>query len=225
MVEEDYRPLSDLSGGHSEHFPLSFQYQTKSGHFRKAFGFGTLSEISFGQNYVLLILSAEQIISDLSGKDKTGVLCMHEFFEAAFRQAENRQSFPKVRAFCPVSLDLTSLKEYNRLYGMQRGDLCLKKIGETITACFPGALVGHLTTDHFAALLPSADLGAKLECVCRDVNSYINDDGIQLNAGIYRPTEEDTLGMICGMDLMRLRLTWAFSDISISAADRLSLRS
>lgn len=109
------------------------------------------------------------------------------------------------------------MKEYNRLYGMQRGDLCLKKIGETITACFPGALVGHLTTDHFAALLPSADLEAKLECVCREVNSYINDDGIQLKAGIYRPTEEDTLGMICGMDLMRSRLTWAFSDISISA--------
>lgn len=193
MEEEDYKPLSLLSSGRPEHFPLSFQYRTRYGHFRKALGAGTLRETSFGKTYVLLIVSAEQITSDLEGKDKTGVLGMHEFFEEAFRQAEDRHSFQEIRAFCPVSLDLTSFKEYNRLYGMQRGDLCLKKIAETITACFPGALVGHLTADHFAALLPSQDLEAKLESVCREVNSYIHDDGIQLKAGIYLPGEKDSL--------------------------------
>lgn len=89
--------------------------------------------------------------------------------------------------------------------GCSGGDLCLKKIGETITACFPGALVGHLTADHFAALLPSADLEAKLKCVCPEVNSYINDDGIQLKAAIYRPTEEDTLDDLRhGFDLIKI---------------------
>ena len=193
IEEEDYKPLSLLSAGHPEHFPLSFQYRTRYGHFRKAVGAGTLRETTFGKTYVLLILSAEQITSDLVGKDKTGVLGMHEFFEEALRRAEDLQSFPEVRAFCPVILDLTSFKEYNRLYGMQRGDLCLKKIAETITVCFPGALVGHLTADHFAALLPSADLETKLESVCREVNSYIHDDGIQLKAGIYLPEEQDSL--------------------------------
>lgn len=98
-----------------------------------------------------------------------------------------------MRAFCPVSFDLTSFKEYNRLYGMRQGDLCLRKIADTITGCFPGALVGHLTADHFVALLPSDDLETKLEHVCNEVNHFINDDGIQLKAGVYKPSEKDTL--------------------------------
>ena len=118
---------------------------------------------------------------------------MHDFFHEALRQAQERLSLPAVRALCPVCLDLTNFKEYNQLYGIHQGDLCLKKIADTITGCFPGALVGHLTADHFVALLPSADLEAKLELVCNEVNRYINDDGIRLKAGIYMPGEADTL--------------------------------
>ncbi len=36
MEEEDYRPLAEMADGHPEHIPLSFQYRTKKGHFRKA---------------------------------------------------------------------------------------------------------------------------------------------------------------------------------------------
>jgi diguanylate cyclase (GGDEF)-like protein len=193
MEDEDYKPLSQLAGDHPEHFPITFHYQTKKGYFRKAEGVGTLKDTPFGRAYVLLFVSAEQMASDLRAKDKTGVLGMHDFFEAALTEAQKRKTFPEVRAFCPTSFDLTNFNEYNRLYGMHRGDLILKKIAETITACFPGALVGHLTADRFVGLLPSADLEAKLEQVCSEVNGYINDDGIQLKVGIYKPTEKDTL--------------------------------
>ena len=193
MEEEDYKPVSVTAGDHPEHFPFSYHYRTCKGHFRKAEGVGSLKDTVFGKVYMLLFFSAEQISSDLRGDDKTGVMGMHNFYEAALRQAKKRITLPDVRAFCPVSFDVTSFKEYNRMYGVHRGDLCLKKIAETITGNFPGALVGHLTADHFVALLPSADLEAKLEHVCREVNSYIHDDGIQLKVGVYKPTEEDTL--------------------------------
>lgn len=193
MEDEDYKPLSQLAGDHPEHFPITFHYQTKKGYFRKAEGVGTLKDTPFGRAYVLLFVSAEQMASDLRAKDKTGVLGMHDFFEAALTEAQKRKTFPEVRAFCPTSFDLTNFNEYNRLYGMHRGNLILKKMAETITRVFPGALVGHLTADRFVGLLPSADLEAKLEQVCSEVNCYINDDGIQLKVGIYKPTEKDTL--------------------------------
>ena len=193
MEPEDYRPLSEVAEDRPEHFALSYHYQTKARHFRKAEGVGSLRDTPLGRAYVLLVFSAEQLSSDLRDEDKTGVLGMHDFFQEALRRAEERTSRPSVCAFCPVSFDLTSFKEYNRLYGMRQGDLCLRKIADTITGCFPGALVGHLTADHFVALLPSDDLETKLEHVCNEVNHFINDDGIQLKAGVYKPSEKDTL--------------------------------
>lgn len=196
MEDEDYKPLAEMANRNPEHIPISFNYQTKNGHFRKAEGIGSLKETPFGQTFVLLLFSAEQISSDMQAPDKTGVLGMNDFFKAAFDQAEKRNSFPEVRELCPTSFDLTSFKEYNRLYGMRRGDLCLKKIAEAITESFPGALVGHLTADHFVALLPSEDLEVKLGHVCSKVNRYINDDGVQMKVGIYKPTENDSLDML-----------------------------
>lgn len=193
VEEEDYRPLPELAGEHPEHFTFSFNYQTKKRHFRKADGVGSLRDTPLGQAYVLLFFSAEQISNDLRDDYNTGELGMHDFFQEALRQAEERMSSPSVSDFCPVSFDLTSFKEYNRLHGMRQGDLCLKKIAGTITGCFPGELVGHLTADRFIALLPSDDLEAKLEHVCSEVDRYINDDGILLKAGIYKPAESDTL--------------------------------
>lgn len=193
MEEEDYRPLSETSREHSEHFPFSFHYQTKGRHFRKAEGVGSLKDTPYGRAYVLLLFSSEQVASDLKGQDKTGVLGMHDFFKEALRQAEQRMSHPEVRAFCPVCFDLTSFKEYNRLHGVHKGDQCLRRIAETITGCFPGALVGHLTGDHFVALLPSKGLEERLEHVCSEVNLFIDDDGIQLKVGVYKPSEKDTL--------------------------------
>ena len=197
MVEdEDYKPLAELANGHPEHIPLTFHYRTKNGHFRKADGTGTLKDTPFGKAYVLLLFSAEQLASDMRVQDNMGVLGMHDFFQAAFEEAEKRKGFSAVRKFCPTSFDLTSFKEYNRLYGMKRGDLCLKKIAETITECFPGALVGHMTADQFVALLPSEDLETKLEDVCNEVNGFINDDGVRLKVGVYKPSEKDSLDIL-----------------------------
>ena len=193
MEEEDYKPLSALGNGHLNHIPISFDYQTKNGHFRKAQGIGTLKDTRFGKAYVLLLFSVEQISSDMQIKDQTGVLGMHDFLKLALKQAEKRVARYEIRSFCPVSFDLTSFKEYNRLYGMHQGNMCIKKIATTITTHFPGALIGHLTADRFVALLPSKDLEVKLEHVCNEVNHYINDDGIRMKVGIYKPTEKDTL--------------------------------
>lgn len=193
MEEEDYKPLSALGNGHLNHIPISFDYKTKNGHFRRAQGIGTLKDTRFGKAYVLLLFSVEQISSDMRTKDQTGVLGMHDFLKLALKQAEKRVARYEIRSFCPVSFDLTSFKEYNRLYGMHQGNLCIKKIATTITTHFPGALVGHLTADRFVALLPSKDLEVKLEHVCNEVNHYINDDGIRMKVGIYKPTEKDTL--------------------------------
>ena len=205
MEGEDYRALLESSGSHPERFAFSYCYQTKQGHFRKAEGVGSLKDTPFGSAYVILLFSAEQLSSDLRGQDKTGVLGMHDFYKEALEQAERRRGLPAVRALCPVSFNLTDFKEYNRLYGLHRGDACLEKVAETITSGFPGALVGHLAADRFVALLPSQELEERLEKVCREVNRYIDDDGIHLKAGIYSPSEGDSLDVLRhGFDAAKL---------------------
>lgn len=191
--EEDYKPIAEIAGAHGDHFYLTFHYRTKNAHYRKAEGIGWLKKTDFGPAYILQLFSAEQIAEDRKSDDMTGLLGRHDFFNEALRRAQKQKANHTLRAFCPVTFDVTRFKEYNRLHGTHRGDQCLKKIGDTITGYFPGALVGHLAADQFAALLSDENLEARLEYICNEVNRYINDAGIQLKAGVYRPSEEDTL--------------------------------
>ena len=193
MVPEDYKPLAGIAKDHPEHFYFSFHYQTKENHFRKTECAGSLKNTSFGMAYVIQIFSSEQISSDRTADGKTGLPGMHQFFgEALFRMKEQMR-LHQASSFCPVSFDVTNFKEYNRLYGMSQGDQCLEKIAETITGCFPGSLAGHLTADHFVALLPEKNLREKLEYVCNEVNRFIGDDGIRIKAGVYPASEKDSI--------------------------------
>lgn len=80
-------------------------------------------------------------------------------------------------------------------------------------------MVGHLTADHLAALLPSADLELKLEQVSNEVDHFIDDDGIQLKIGIYRPSEDGTLDNLRhGFDFAKMACDSIKSDSSRSIA-------
>lgn len=189
----DYKPLREYGNLHPEHFSVDFHYQTKKGHFREVEGTGALRNTAFGKTYVLQFFSSEQISNDRKVDGITELPGMHDFLNEAFRRAKKRKTIHRLRDFCPVCFDVTNFKEYNRQYGVHQGDLCLKKIGDTITEVFPGALVGHLAADRFVALLPEKNLEAKLEQVCNEVNHYIHDDGIQMKVGVYRASENDSL--------------------------------
>ena len=186
MEAEDYVPIASSVNGHTNHFHLTFHYRTKGGHFRKVEGFGWLKETSFGAAYVVQIFSAEQIAEDRKRDGTTDLPGMHDFYKEAFKRVAKRKADGTLSAFCPVIFDITRFREYNRIHGTHRGDLCLKKAAETITDSFPGSLVGHLTADRFVALLPADSLEAKLEQVCNEINRYIDDAGIQMKAGVYR---------------------------------------
>ena len=193
MDGRDYKPLQEYGNLHPEHFSVNFHYQTKKGHFREAEGTGALRNTAFGKAYVLQIFSSEQISNDRKVDGITELPGMHDFLNEALRRAKERKAIHRLRDFCPVCFDVTNFKEYNRQYGIHQGDLCLKKIGDTITEVFPGALVGHLAADRFVALPSEKNLEVKLEQICDEVNHYINDDGIQIKAGVYRASENDSL--------------------------------
>lgn len=120
MEAEDYTPLAEISAADTEHITMAFHYRTKQKHLRMAQGLGALKDTPFGRAYVLMVFSADEISSELKGKDITGVLGMHDFFEEALRQAQDRLAHPRVRALCAVCFDLTNFAEYNRLYGTHR---------------------------------------------------------------------------------------------------------
>ena len=193
MVPEDYKPVAEIANPDTGRFHLTYHYLTRQKHFRKAEAVGSLRDTAFGRVYLVQFFSDEQIAEDRKSDENTDLLGMHDFFREALRRAVVRKEDGTLGKFCPVSLDVTRFKEYNRLYGMHRGDQCIRRIAETITEHFPGALVGHLMADHFVALLPSDDLERKLEQVCNEVNLYIDNDAIQLKAGIYRPTGHDSM--------------------------------
>ena len=193
MVPEDYKPIAEIMNPETGRFHITYHYLTRQEHFRKAEAVGSPQDTAFGRVYLVQFFSDEQIAEDRKSDENTNLLGMHDFFREALRRAVARKDDGTLGRFCPVSLDVTRFKEYNRLYGMHRGDLCIRMIAETIREHFPGALVGHLMADHFVALLPSDGLEAKLEQVCNEVNLFIDNDAIQLKAGIYRPTNHDSM--------------------------------
>ena len=193
MVPEDYKPVKEIVNPETGRFHITFHYLTRQKHFRKAEAVGSPRDTAFGRVYLIELFSDEQIAEDRKSDDNSKLLGMHDFYREALRRAVERKEDGTLGKFCPVSLDVTRFKEYNRLYGMHRGDQCIRKIAETIMVHFPGALAGHLMADHFVALLPSDDLERKLEQVCNEVNLYIDNDAIQLKAGIYRPTDHDSM--------------------------------
>ncbi|MDD6789513.1 MAG: EAL domain-containing protein, partial [Lachnospira sp.] len=190
MTAADYIPMAEEEHTECRYFHVRFHYLTKKGRYCKAEGISRLKDTPFGKAYVLELFSSEMLAELRKTDGYTNLPGSHDFFIAAMKQADVLRREGRLSEFCPVYFDVSHFREYNRLHGLHRGNQCLKKIADTITQCFPGAVAGHLTADRFIAFLPADDLTSRLEYICGEVNRYIGDDGIRMRAGICRISGE-----------------------------------
>lgn len=81
-----------------------------------------------------------------------------------------------------------NFKGYNLRHGYQGGDALLRGIAQALGEAFPGNLVCRFGEDHFVGLVAQEGLGERVEAVHRDV---LDRHGVQLDAGIFLPAEDD----------------------------------
>ena len=192
MNTSDYVSLEKTMSAGADFGHLSFHYLTKNGKYRKAEGFSRLKDTPFGKAYIVELFSADLVAEERKSDGITNLPGTHDFYKQALETAKHKMADGSLKEFCPVYFDITHFREYNRLNGTHRGDRCLKKIAESIRKAYPEELAGHLTADQFVAFLPEKGLEKKLASICDEVNRFIDDNGIQIKAGICRNVEQVT---------------------------------
>lgn len=181
---ESYRPLKVLIQKGAPFTKLYYEFFSAKKHFRMAEG--TLSCISGDLESPLYLLQLYSINGRMESysTDFTGLLSPQDLCHKAYSAARKNQKNGKFADFVPVYFDIANFSTYNRSFGIQQGDLCIKKVADTLKEVFPDGLLGHLSADNFAAILPRENLESKIQKICSDIDRYIDNRGISLKAGI-----------------------------------------
>ncbi len=193
MIERsDYLTLMDLEIRQGEFKMISFHYQNRDQHFRYVEGPVSRIQMENGQAVILLqFFPASEIRANRKTDERTGLPGMYDFFSAALAEQKKRLADNTFMDLCPVSFNVANFREYNRMYGMHAGDICIRKIAEVLKETFPGDLIGHFTADTFAGLVKRENVIEKAERVCEQVDAFIHNNSITLKAGLVLCDRDD----------------------------------
>lgn len=193
MIERsDYLTLMDLEIRQGEFKMISFHYQNRDQHFRYVEGPVSRIQMENGQAVILLqFFPASEIRANRKTDERTGLPGMYDFFSAALAEQKKRLADNTFMDLCPVSFNVANFREYNRMYGMHAGDICIRKIAEVLKETFPGDLIGHFTADTFAGLVKRENVIEKAERVCEQVDVFIHNNSITLKAGLVLYDRDD----------------------------------
>lgn len=111
-------------------------------------------------------------------------LIIQPFYEAARKQLEQEWARDHKLKSCLIYFNMTNFRLYNAAWGIEKGNLCLRKIFQILQKHFPGKLLTHLSADHFAVLASASDAAERIDAACQEVQEMTSNPNIQLKAGI-----------------------------------------
>ncbi|MGN0364009.1 MAG: EAL domain-containing protein [Bilifractor sp.] len=218
-VDSDTPSLAVIIGQVQESSSFFYSYRTLEDHYRKAEAFISRNTIEDHPVYILEILSPERVSHVLKSDGLTGLLGQKDFYESALELSEKNRKTHTLSTYCPIYLNITNFREYNRRFGVHAGDNLLRMIADALIDAFPGQLLGHLAADSFVALVKREGVTEHVESVCEKINSYINNNNILLKCGIvYAEEDADFTWIRHSFDMAKTACTSIQTDVTKNVA-------
>ena len=140
----------------------------------------------------------------------TGLLNRRHFFELAEQYCKELSEHQLPGTVAMIDVDF--FKSINDTYGHQAGDELLKKVAQSIQACFNQAtLVGRLGGEEFAILLPETNLNSAFEA-CKCLLRHISDTKLK--------TDSNTISVTASIGLSEILKNENHVDKALLRADK-----
>ena len=88
--------------------------------------------------------------------------------------------------------NIDNFNAFNEKYGYESGDAFLIQLANILKKEFNGCLIARFSEDHFVVLSEASTVSQKLETIQKNVNSMPNGQNVDLKAGIYIISPDDT---------------------------------
>lgn len=169
--------------------------------------------------YLCQIFTEAMHKASLMSDGLTGLPGVKEFTASSLDLLRTKRGEKTLGDWCCLYFNITNFRSFNRAYGVETGDRFIKRIAETLQACFPDGFIGHLSADNFAAIVRRTEANAGIRRVTEEIQGGIRSKSIQLKTGIYLPEEgadDDTLK--AALDRARLACDSISQDATQDAA-------
>ncbi|MCC6093788.1 MAG: GGDEF domain-containing phosphodiesterase [Eubacterium sp.] len=163
-----------------------FTYITAQKHMRSADGVFIGMQIRGVQYFLLHIANPQAALREQDTDELTGLPSAATFYQQALNQARERSANNSFVFYCPVFFNIANFRGFNRTYGMDVGDRCLRFTASQLKRVFPNSPLTRLDADSFLGLLPRENLEEKIEEVCSAVNQYLENRSYAMKAGIVK---------------------------------------
>ena len=104
-----------------------------------------------------------------AGDPVTGLIGMRTFFSAIEKHRQEKRDIQAEGELAVLYFNLVNFRSINLRYGIDAGDEFLRRMGNTISGCFPDGVVAQFGGDRFAVLTDTrrleeraADAGKKI---------------------------------------------------------------
>ena len=169
--------------------------------------------------YLCQIFTEAMRKASLMSDGLTGLPGVKEFTASSLDLLRTKRGEKTLGDWCCLYFNITNFRSFNRAYGVEAGDRFIKRIAETLQACFPDGFIGHLSADNFAAIVRRTEAKAGIRRVTEEIRDGVRSKSIQLKTGIYLPEEgadDDTLK--AALDRARLACDSISQDATQDAA-------
>lgn len=165
---------------------LSFSIRGAKGHFVQAEGTAKLASIDGRKYWSLFFGDMRQRVISVESDAVTGLMGLHEFYEKTGALAADDRSRGVYGTRYPIFFNITNFGAYNRLHGIEAGDVCLGHVAAVLRSHFPDGVVAHLAADSFVVLDPDGKrVFSRIEAACAEVDAFIGNPRIHLKAGVF----------------------------------------
>jgi diguanylate cyclase (GGDEF)-like protein len=197
------KQINDETSNNYDH--VFYHIQTKQGEKIYIEDYGKLvDDEDFGLVYYAFLVLPKVKLTEASRDEVTGLLNMRYLLNIMDkkRQTNSKQLLDKTVKHVAIYFNILNFKMYNRYYGFEQGNNCLKEIGDILTDVFKVNTIARFSDDHFVVLYDGNDEIENIKEVHGRVAALDDRFQLYIDAGVYYSDYTNPTSLDC--DLAKL---------------------